>query len=405
MTNWIRQYRWKYLQGDLIAALTMASFYIPMSLSYAANLGHIPPINGLYSFVFNPFIYAIFGTCPQMVVGPEAAGSLLTGQVVRENISHGHHKDWDQTRNTQIAGMVTGLAGAVILLAGLFRLGFLDSVLSRPFLRGFISAIGIVILVDQLIPEMGLSALVDHDAGGAGHGSSLDKIMFLVQNGYKAHALTCAVSFGAFIIVMVCREMKKRLQPRYPSVAYFPDRFLVVVLSAVFTWKFGWDKQGLDILGDIRSAGKPFQVHFPFQPSMIEHATDAFSTSFLIALLGFFESSVAAKSLGNSTTKTEKKIDKDGEEYEEPDGIVNVTVSANRELVALGVANILGGLFMALPAFGGYGRSKVNASTGGKTPMSSVFLSLITVFCILFLLPYFYYIPVSITPPILTNLY
>jgi MFS superfamily sulfate permease-like transporter len=73
-------------------------------------------------------------------------------------------------------------------------------------------------------------------------------------------------------------------------------------------------------------------------------------------------------------------------------------VSANRELVALGVANMLGGLFMSIPAFGGYGRSKVNASTGGKTPMSSVFLSLITVFCVLFLLPYFYYIPVSQNP-------
>jgi len=50
---------------------------------------------------------------------------------------------------------------------------------------------------------------------------------------------------------------------------------------------------------------------------------------------------------------------------------------------------------MGIPAFGGYGRSLVNKSTGGKTPMSSVFLSLITIFCILFLLPYFYYIPVS----------
>jgi MFS superfamily sulfate permease-like transporter len=70
-----------------------------------------------------------------------------------------------------------------------------------------------------------------------------------------------------------------------------------------------------------------------------------------------------------------------------------MNLSANRELIALGVANVTGGLFMSLPAFGGYGRSKVNASTGGRTPMSSVFLSIITVICILFLLPYFYYIP------------
>lgn len=396
MTNWIRQYRWKFLRGDLIAALTMASFYIPMSLSYASNLAHLPPINGLYAFVFNPFIYAIFGTVPQLVVGPEAAGSLLTGQVVRENISSGKHRDNDFASNTQIAGMVTGIAGAIILLAGLFRLGFLDSVLSRPFLRGFISAIGVVIFVDQLVPETGMSALIEHDPSGAAHGSSLTKIIYLIKNADKAHRLTCAVSFGAFAIVMVFRQLKRSLQPRYPSVAYFPDRFLVVVFSALFTWGFSWDKQGLDILGDLKTTGKPFQVHFPFQPSMMEHVTDAFSTSFLIALLGFFESSVAAKSLANSTAKIEKKIDKDGNEYEEADGIVNMNVSANRELVALGVANIFGGLFMGIPAFGGYGRSLVNKSTGGKTPMSSVFLSLITVFCILFLLPYFYYIPVSL---------
>lgn len=68
-------------------------------------------------------------------------------------------------------------------------------------------------------------------------------------------------------------------------------------------------------------------------------------------------------------------------------------LSSNRELIALGVANVVGGVFMSLPAFGGYGRSKVNASTGGRTPMSSIFLSLITILCIGVALPWFYYIP------------
>lgn len=101
------------------------------------------------------------------------------------------------------------------------------------------------------------------------------------------------------------------------------------------------------------------------------------SNSFLIALLGFFESSVAAKSLGGSET------------------IKGMQLSANRELIALGVANFVGGSFCSIPAFGGYGRSKVNQQTGGKSPMSSVFLSLVSLLCILFLLPYFYYLPVS----------
>ena len=182
----------------------MASFYIPMSLSYASNLAHLPPINGLYSFVFNPLVYALLGSCPQMVVGPEAAGSLLVGTVVRSSVDRGHSGDLDNYTNGRIAGVVTGMAGAVIFIAGLTRLGFLDNVLSRPFLRGFISAIGFVILVDQLIPEMGLLDRAK-EVGSVNHGSSVDKLVFLVENAGYAHRLTCAVAFGSFAIIMVCR--------------------------------------------------------------------------------------------------------------------------------------------------------------------------------------------------------
>ena len=369
--KWITQYRMSWFQGDLIAALTMASFYIPMSLSYAANLGHIPPVNGLYAFVFNPLVYAFLGTCPQMVVGPEAAGSLLVGQVVRECIERGSSGENANVLNAEIAGVVTSIAGGVILVAGLTRLGFLDSVLSRPFLRGFISAIGFVILVDQAIPELGLRG---HKVS---HGSSWDKIVFIFRKIHKTHKLTAAVSFSAFTVIMVFRTLKKRLQPRYPSMAYFPDRFLVVVLSAFLAWKLEWNKQGLELLGDVKSSegvGIPF--HWPLKTGHLKHIDIALGTSVLIALLGFFESSVAAKSLGEGTSE-----------------LKGMTLSANRELIALGTANIIGGMFMALPAFGGYGRSKVNASTGGTTPMSSILLSLISLFCVAFLLPYFYWLP------------
>ena len=247
------------------------------------------------------------------------------------------------------------MAGAIIFIAGLTRLGFLDSVLSRPFLRGFISAIGFVIIVDQLIPELGLEGLAS-DVGGVSHASSVDKLRFLFGNINKASAITCAVAGISFATIMVFREAKKRLQPRYPGVAYFPDRFLVVVLSAILTWQLRWDEMGLEVLGEVKSTtnGNPFPFHWPFQVSHMKHVREAMGTSFLIALLGFFESSVAAKSLGGGEGK---------------DGIQGIALSANRELVALGVANLVGGCFSALPAFGGYGRSKVNASTGGKTPM------------------------------------
>jgi len=409
ITNWMRQYRWRYVRGDLIAALTMASFYIPIALSYASNLAHMPPINGLYSFAFNPLIYAFLGTCPQMVVGPEAAGSLLTGSVVTEAINAGHFADDDSIKAAQVGGMVTGLAGAIILAAGICRLGFLDSVLSRPFLRGFISSIGLVILINQLIPEMGLDDAAAHSEK-ASHGSPLDSVIFLVENGHLANKATCAVSFGTVGIVLVLRELKRRLQgvKKMGWVVYLPDRFAVVVLSAIFSWQFEWNKAGVDVLGDIRSpkGQVPFAPHFPFAKSNFKHVSDAFTTAFIIALLGFFESCVASKSLGTGTVKVHKveRRNSDGtvEEVEESDGIRGMAVSSNRELVALGLANVIGGCFMALPAFGGYGRSKVNKSTGGKTPMSSIFLSIITVICVLFLLPYFYHIPKGVLSAMIT---
>jgi MFS superfamily sulfate permease-like transporter len=151
-----------------------------------------------------------------------------------------------------------------------------------------------------------------------------------------------------------------------------------VVASAILCWKLQWNEQGVEVLGTVKSAtGGLFAFRWPFQLENMPQIRAAMSTSFLIALLGFFESSVAAKSLGGS------------------DNVHDIQLSANREMIALGTANFVGACFMSLPAFGGYGRSKVNKSAGGKTPMSSVFLSMIAMLSILFLLPYFYYLPVS----------
>jgi MFS superfamily sulfate permease-like transporter len=371
---WAREYSWSYFKGDFIGALTVAGMYVPMALSLADNLAHVPPLNGLYSFVFNPLVYALLGSCPAMVVGPEAAGSLLVGTVVKSTVDRGGADD-DATLHARLCGIVAGMSGAMVLIAGIARLGFLDSVLSRPFLRGFISAIGVVVAVDQLVPELGLSKAADR--AHIGHASSVDKLAFIFRNLDKVHTLTFAIAAASFVVIMVCREIKRRLQPRYPGVAYVPDRFLVVVLSAFLAYRYEWDKAGVAVLGKVEAAsGHLFTFRWPLQPSNLSYMREAMSTSFLIALLGFFESSVAAKSLGG-------------------EGFAGIQLSPNRELIALGTANLVGSCFASLPAFGGYGRSKVNKSTGGRTPVSSLILSGLTLLCILFLLPYLYYLPVS----------
>ncbi|OOQ87935.1 putative sulfate transporter [Penicillium brasilianum] len=377
--NWISQYRWSFLRGDLIAALTISSIYIPMALSLASNLAHAPPVNGLYSFVIHPFVYAILGSCPLLVIGPEAAGSLLTGAIVKASLPSSSPKDDDLMESAIIIGISTAMAGAMILVAGITRLGFLDNVLSRPFLRGFITAIGFVIFVDQLIPELGLAGLAKE--GGASHGTTVEKLTFIIRNAGSSHGLTATVSLVSFSIIMFFRTLKKWMMPRFPQVIYFPDRFIVVVLSAVLAYSLNWEDKGLELLGHTEiSSSQLFAFNWPFRFDHMNHIRTAMSKAFIITLLGFFESSVAAKGLGDS----------------KPDGIQGMHMSANREMVALGVANLLGGCFMSLPAFGGYGRSKVNAQTGARTPMSSIFLSLITLVAILVLLPYLYYLPKAV---------
>lgn len=119
--------------------------------------------------------------------------------------------------HARVAGVVSGMAGAVIFIAGLARLGFLDSVLSRPFLRGFISAIGFVIFVDQLIPELGLAKLAD-EVGGVSHGSSIDKLTFLFRNIQHVSKITTAVSAVSFGAIMVFR---------YETIMYSVDKLLI----------------------------------------------------------------------------------------------------------------------------------------------------------------------------------
>lgn len=215
--NWIGQYRWSFLRGDLIAALTVASIYIPMALSLASNLAHAPPVNGLYSFVIHPFVYAILGSCPLLVIGPEAAGSLLTGAIVKASMPSTSPKDDDLMESAIIIGISTAMAGTMILVAGITRLGFLDNVLSRPFLRGFITAIGFVIFVDQLIPELGLAGLAKE--AGVSHGTTVEKLTFIVRNAASSHVLTATVSLVSFSIIMFFRCVERHI---FYSLAEIP---------------------------------------------------------------------------------------------------------------------------------------------------------------------------------------
>ncbi|KAF2485896.1 sulfate transporter [Neohortaea acidophila] len=371
--TWFPQYQLSWFRGDALAAITVASLYIPMCFSFAI-LGKVEPVNGLYAFIVHPFIYSLLGSSPQMIVGPEATGSLMVGAIIHQvqTTASGDQPGF-VGENAHISGVATAIAGAMLLSAGLARIGFVDSVLNRPFMQGFIAGVGFVLVVEQAIPELALSQLVEE--AGIAHSSSIVKLWFLLTHLNKAHFLTALISICSLGFILATRFVQKSLRAEYPSVSLFPDRLLVIIVTTTLTAKLALQDRGLDILGSLGSSTSSIPtLRWPLQS--MDEIEMVFSTSFLIALLGFFESSVTAKSLRPPK-----------------DALQATSLSANRELIALGAANMVGGGFCTLPAFGGFGRSKLNAQTGGTTPMSSMLLSLISLLCVFFVLPYLYYVP------------
>ena len=185
-----------------MGALTVASLYVPLSVSFAI-LAHAHPVSGLYSFVLNPLLYALLGTCPLMVVGPEAPGSLLVGTVVALS-NHGNEGEKGDIINAQIAGTVTACTGTILFVAGLCRFGYVDSVLSRPFMRGFIGAVGLNVVIEQTVTGLGLGSLVRQDPDVAG-GSPARKLLFVLWHLKETHLLSAVVSLTSFVVIMIIR--------------------------------------------------------------------------------------------------------------------------------------------------------------------------------------------------------
>lgn len=373
--SWLPSYDLRKFFGDFIAGVSLASFQIPLAMSYATSIAHVEPLCGLYALAFTPFFYAIFGSVPQMIVGPESAISLVVGQAIEPMIRHD-----PSLSSLDLCVIITFISGVVLFTFGVFRFGFLDNVLSRAFLRGFISAVGVIMVINSLIVELKLKKVFD-DAPSHYH-SPFEKVLFLIKYApANYHLPTSLLSLCCFLILMSLRLIKKKLLKRFRSLVFFPEILLVVVTVIFFSYNFDLKhRYNIEVVGDIEASVFD-KLRNPLSKNKRPFYGDLFSAGFMVAMLGFFESTTASKSLGTA---------------------YDLAVSSNRELVALGSLNLIGSLFGALPSFGGYGRSKINAYSGAQTVVSGACMGTITMFTIKFLLKFIRYIPVCVLSVITT---
>ncbi|KAG7091261.1 hypothetical protein E1B28_010310 [Marasmius oreades] len=364
-TDWIPNYSLGLLAGDIISGITVASMLIPQSVSYATSLAHLTPTAGLFSASIPPIVYALLGTSKQLNVAPEAALSLLVGQAVSD--VHKAHP----ASVLPVATVITLQVGIFSFLLGFFRLGFIDIVLSRALLRGFIAAIAVVIMIEQLIPMFGLVDL-EHTLHPS---STIDKLLFLLKHTPENyHAPTTIISFSTLFILIFARSAKNHLKTyRYLGwIERLPEVLVVVVLSTALSSAFRWDQDGVAILGDVPIHQGTF-FESPFHHHTLKHLKRTTSTAVVISVIGFLDSIVAAKQAALR---------------------FGYSVSPNRELVALGAGNLLASFVPGtLPAFGSITRTRINGNAGARTQLSSMVCAGVILLVTFFLLPLLWFLP------------
>lgn len=289
--DWLAHYDFSTFGGDLIAGLTVACLIIPQSMSYASSLAHLPPVAGLWSTAIPGLVYSMLGTCRQLSVGPEAALSLLVGQMVTEIIEGDPHSVPQHPEKVaiQVAIIITMQVGLFTFFLGICRLGFLDVVLSRALLRGFITAIAIIILIEQLVPMLGLNAILQH--GSSMH--PIDKLTFVVQNIGKTNIPTAILSAIALSVLIGAKSIKQYFKD-VRALRYIPEIFLTVVISTILTGVLRLDHEGVAVLGKLEGGlHSPFGI--PFRTSFLQHFRRTLPTAAVIAVVGYVDSIVAAK--------------------------------------------------------------------------------------------------------------
>ena len=355
--GWLRSYQRADFRGDLVGGLTTAVMLIPQGMAYAMLAG-LPPIVGLYASVVPLAVYALFGSSRQLAVGPVAMVSLLVATGVGAMVPEGGAGA--QQTYVGLAVMLAAVVGALQLVMGLARAGFLTNFLSHPVVSGFTSAAALIIGLSQLKHLLGVDLARSHH---------IHQILIeALRHGSDIDPTTLGIGIAAVALLVGLR----RISPMIPSA------LVVVVLGTLAVWLLRLDQRGVAIVGHV-----PAGIPAPALPAIGWAALRGLlPTALAISFVGFMESISVAKAMASRHG------------YE---------VDANQELIGLGLANIGGSLFGAYPVTGGFSRTAVNDQAGARTGLASLITAGVIALALLFFTPVFYFLPNAVLAAIIMS--
>ena len=358
--GWGKTYSLPHFYQDMSAAVIVTIMLIPQSLAYALLAG-LPPEIGLYASMMPLVAYMIFGTSNTLAVGPVAVISLMTASAIGKLTLTG------EVDYLSAAVMLALLSGIMLLLLGIFRLGFLANFLSHPVISGFIIAAGLLIATSQFGHILGIAAsgqtlpiLLMSLFGGINDVNSvaliigITSLIFLVyvRIGLKPLLEACGLSSG----------LAANISRAGPLLAVFMS------ISAVQFFSLG-DK--VAVVGSIPQ-GLPSFALPDLSLDMIEAL---WLPAFFISIIGFVESVSVGQTL--AARKNER-------------------IDSNQELIGLGAANIAASVSGGYPVTGGFARSVVNFDAGAATPAAGGFTAVGIGIATLVFTPYLYFLPKAV---------
>lgn len=360
---WLHGYRRADLPHDVVAGLVTAVLLIPQSMAYA-QLAGLPPQVGLYASVAPLAVYAMLGTSRQLSVGPVAITSLMVFSGVSALAAPG------SPRYVELALVLALVVGAAKLALGVLRLGGLLNFIAHPVLAAFTTASALLIAAGQLKHLLGVPI------GGARlHETLLDA----ARRAGDANPATLAIGMATIALLVGFRRglrpalARTRLRPLAVTLVASAAPLVTVVLGTLVTYGLRLDRTaGVAVVGAIPLGLAPLRL-----PAVDWTADVAalWPVAMAIVLVSVVESIAVAQALAS---KRRQAIDPD------------------RELVALGAANVAAGLFGGYPVTGGFARSVVNDQAGAVSGAASLVTAAAIALVLAWFTPLFAFLPQSV---------
>ncbi|MFL6734461.1 MAG: SulP family inorganic anion transporter, partial [Sphingomicrobium sp.] len=311
------------MRNDVVAGIVLATMLVPVGIAYAVASG-LPGIYGLYATIVPLLAYAIFGPSRILVLGPDSAlAPVILGVVLP--LSGG-----DPMRAVALASAMALVSGAVCILAGVLRLGFVTELLSKPIRYGYMNGIALAVLISQLPKLFGFSI---HGTGPLRNLWAIGEAILAGEANWAAFA----VGIGTLAVILLLKGHK-----RIPGI-------LVAVIGAtiITAWLNLAERSGVSVLGPVPQGLPSFVIPWispaDFVPVLIGGCA--------VAIVSFADTSVLSRSYAART---------------------GTRVDPNQEMVGLGAANLAAGLFQGFAISSSSSRTPVAEAAGARTQMTGV---------------------------------